>query len=433
MARRLLWRADAEAERVAAIVRMVAALVLLIFVELIDDDDLPGDRAEAVLIDAQIDSARFFLAALLLVGMVSYFAARRGWGMGWRPYVTVTMDAALMLGNLAHALWIADLPGNLFPVMPILWAMPIIMAGMVIHYRIGLQIYVGALYIIGIAAIWLWFGHADIVERSVKLSQVSLLFGTPADIMRLLMLTCVAAILVLVAWRGRTLLETAVQDAARRSRLSRFLPGEIAELLETPAGEALRDGRRQIATVVFVDIRNSTARAETFDPARLSVFISSFRRRVSRAAQNHGGLIDKFIGDGALLVFGVPDETPDAAARAIAFGHDLLASIERWNAKRCFDPPLRIGIGMHTGEVYCGLVGDVQRLEFTVLGDTVNVAARIEQLTKTYGVPMLASEATLVAADLPGWSEIANEPVRGRTAPIGLLAPAAISSALPAS
>ena len=119
------------------------------------------------------------------------------------------------------------------------------------------------------------------------------------------------------------------------------------------------------------------------DPTRLAVFIASFRRRVIQAAALHGGMIDKFAGDGALVLFGVPEAKPDDAARALACGRTLLDLVERWNAKRNFDPPLRIGIGVHTGEMFCGVVGDEDRLEFTVLGETVNTAARIEQATKT--------------------------------------------------
>ena len=120
------------------------------------------------------------------------------------------------------------------------------------------------------------------------------------------------------------------------------------------------------------------------DPARLAVFITSFRRRVIRAAALHGGMIDKFAGDGALdPVRRAGSAEPDDAARALACGRTLLDLVERWNAKRNFDPPLRIGIGIHTGEMFCGVVGDEDRLEFTVVGETVNTAARIEQATKT--------------------------------------------------
>jgi adenylate cyclase len=176
--------------------------------------------------------------------------------------------------------------------------------------------------------------------------------------------------------------------------------------------DAWRSGRRQEVTVVFVDLRDSTALAEHMDPARVSIFVSAFRRRVMQAAQAHGGIVDKFIGDGALLIFGVPEPEPDDAKRAIGCAKEIVRLIARWNAKRHLHPPVRVGIGLHT------------RLEFTVLGDVVNVAARIEQATKRFAVPLLASDATIArAGESSEWREVSREAPRGRSGEILLLTP----------
>jgi adenylate cyclase len=228
------------------------------------------------------------------------------------------------------------------------------------------------------------------------------------------MLLLLGGALVLVTMRGRTLLRRAVDEAVRRASLARFLPPEISSLVGTVAAANLREGRRQVVTVVFVDMRDSTSRAETLDPRALSVFISSFRRRITRSAQRHGGVIDKFVGDGALVVFGVPEPGTGDAQRALTFASDLTNRVDRWNGKRGFNPPVCIGVGVHTGEVYCGLVGDEPRIEFTVLGDAVNVAARLEDATKRYGRSVLASEAAIGAAGVPGWVELGSEILRGR-------------------
>jgi adenylate cyclase len=213
-------------------------------------------------------------------------------------------------------------------------------------------------------------------------------------------------------------------EASHRTSLARFLPVEVAAIVEAGKLAEWRRGRRQRVTVLFVDIRGSTGLAERMDPSTLSHLISSFRQRVMRAAVMHGGVVDKFIGDGALLAFGIPEPKPDDPTRAIACAHEILRLIDEWNLQQAFDPPVRVGIGIHEGEAYCGVVGDDERLEFTVLGDMVNVAARIEQATKRFRVPLLASAKVVEAAGQGAeWDEVSREKLPGRVEPVAILAP----------
>lgn len=208
---------------------------------------------------------------------------------------------------------------------------------------------------------------------------------------------------------------SALREANRRHRLSRFLPQELVLRLADDDG-SLKAGRRQQAAIVFIDMRGSTTLAESLDPHRLSEFLSAFRRRVTRLARLRGGVVDKFIGDGALVVFGLPEPRPDDAARALAFARDLVTVIARWGDRAAQAEPVRIGVGVHYGTVFCGIIGEEARYEFTVLGDAVNVAARLEQATKLHGVPILVSEAARRAAGEPAaaWREVCCEPLRGR-------------------
>jgi adenylate cyclase len=234
-------------------------------------------------------------------------------------------------------------------------------------------------------------------------------------------------VLVLAAARARALLRRAIDEERRRTNLTRYLPPEIAGWLAETSVEELRRGRRQAVAVLFTDIRGFTERAEAMAPEDLGRFVAEFRRRVSLAAGRHGGVIDEFVGDSAMVVFGVPTPGPADARDALRCARGLLAEVAGWNTSRAAAglEPVRIGVGVHCGEVFCGAVGDEGRLEFTVLGDTVNVAARLEQATKAAGFALIASRELLDAAgedaaSEPGWTPLPVAPLRGRHAPVRL-------------
>ena len=213
----------------------------------------------------------------------------------------------------------------------------------------------------------------------------------------------------------------ALAEVRKRARLAPFLPAEVATRLAD--GEmTLRDGRSGPATVVFVDIRSFTSLAEGLSPKALSTLLTAFRRDVSSAARRHGGMVDKFIGDGALVVFGAVEARDDAARDALAFAAALTSGPRK---RRQPDGRFRIGIGIHHGDVFCMIVGASERQEFTVLGDTVNVAARFEEATKAFGTELLVSEIVLQAAraDLATWRKVSRAPLRGRSESLPLYAP----------
>jgi adenylate cyclase len=418
--RRLLREAEIAAERRTGLVRVAVAAVLLSTIVVV-----AGDYSGAsLLVRRQIEAAEVSLTLFGIVGIVgSWFAYRRVWTR-WLAVATATADAAIILGNLAYDHASSGIAGDFFSAFPVVWVIPIAIAASAIHYRPRLQAYVAGLYLIGLAAIVVLAGFLDGGGRRQVAGELSILFGMPPNVIRLVMLLTAALILILVARQGRSLLERAVRETTLRANLTRYLPGELAPILSEEGFSGLRQGRRMRVAILFVDIRDSSALAEGMDPSRLAVFVSAFRRRVMRAAALHGGVVDKFLGDGAMLLFGVPAESPTDAARALACGRTLQALIDRWNAKRRFDPPVRIGIGAHAGDVFCGVVGDDSRLEFTVLGESVNITARIEQATKAVDEPFLASREVVEAAgETDRWAEVAHEPLRGMTRPVRLMAP----------
>lgn len=177
-----------------------------------------------------------------------------------------------------------------------------------------------------------------------------------------------------------------------RDIMDKVVSPEIAyELLQR--GVTL-GGEEREATVLFADIRGFTTLAEQLPPPELIQLLNAYLSRMSRVIEEKKGVIDKYIGDEVMAIFGAPLISSDHALRAVTAAVDMLAELQRFNAEEGRNAPLRIGIGIATGPVIAGNVGSPQRLNYTVLGDTVNLASRLQGLTKEYGVPLILSGPT---------------------------------------
>ena len=176
---------------------------------------------------------------------------------------------------------------------------------------------------------------------------------------------------------------------------------------------------------MFLDIRDFTAFAEKRSPADVVDYLNTiFGEAVDAVVQRHG-IVNKFLGDGFMAVFGAPIAEGNPCAAAVEAGLDIVARIDRL-ARDGRVPPTRVGIGLHAGPAVVGNIGSAQRKEYTVIGDVVNVASRVEALNKPLGSQMLVTEEVWRAADLGesrGVSALAREPIqiRGRETPIKIL------------
>ena len=206
-----------------------------------------------------------------------------------------------------------------------------------------------------------------------------------------------------------------------RRTFGRYLGDQaLAELLASPDRLAL-GGERRAITVLFSDIRDFTAIAERLSPEALVDLLNLYLTPMSRAVLERGGYLDKYIGDAVMAVFGAPIPRPDHAAAA------LDAAIAMHQALRALAPALAargveidIGVGVNTGEAVVGNMGSAERFDYTAVGDAVNLASRLEGLTKVYGVACLVGDAAAAAAPEHRTREIDRVRVKGKARPVAL-------------
>ncbi len=210
------------------------------------------------------------------------------------------------------------------------------------------------------------------------------------------------------------------QEEIIRRLFSLYVTPEVAE--HAIAYGAERGGQLAAATVLFSDIRGFTAMTERLGAEAIIALLNRYFEAMSAAITGAGGLVNKFGGDSLLAVFGTPlNPAEDHAARGIQAAQEMLTALADFNAdqRQRGEPELRIGIGIATGAVVVGNVGSAERLEYTVIGDTVNLAARLQALTKDMGLTVLfdAPTAQAIGHSATAVSEIE---VRGKEAPVAV-------------
>ncbi|MCM2277652.1 MAG: HAMP domain-containing protein [Oligoflexia bacterium] len=180
-----------------------------------------------------------------------------------------------------------------------------------------------------------------------------------------------------------------------KSTFAKFHSKEVAEKVLT--GELKLGGERSSAAVFFSDVRGFTAMSERMDPESLVKILNRYMTRMVRVILSHGGIVDKYVGDAIMATWGVPIAKPDDVERALRACIGMRVALSDLNAELAAEglPPLRIGMGLNFGALISGNIGSEERMEFTVIGDTVNTASRIESLTKEFGTDLLVSRYAL--------------------------------------
>jgi adenylate cyclase len=414
------WRA----ERTVALLRLVVAgIIAVAFYVAVSLQEPIND----IVLVRQLAVAAATIAGYVIHGLLALWIVASRNFRSWMAWVFSTIDVLLILLSVDAVLINNTLSGYYLAAAPVLWVAPAILAFGVLRYNPLLQAYMAVLALAGMGVVVLRRMPPPGLEPGGNMADpMQRLFALPPNVMRLVMLALFCVVLVAATMRARRLLARAIAEGSRRANLTRYLPMQVADALATMSPERLMRGRRQLGAVLFIDIRGFTARTENMDPAEVSRFLSEFRRIVREAAEPHGGVIDKHIGDAAMVVFGLPQPGEEDARHALAAVRDVLAGIKAWNERlrEAGEPPVRVGIGAHWGEVFVGAIGDEQRLEFSVLGDTVNIASRLEGQAKHLDYALVVSQDLLDAArEEPsdnGWDTVPPQILRGRHTPTAM-------------
>jgi adenylate cyclase len=359
------------------------------------------------------------LAAFLAVTALRLALAYRRWLSPPFLIAGVCLDIALLLGLIWSFHLQYQQPAPFYLKVPTLLYVFIFIALRALRFEpvyviaAGLSAAAGWLAMLAYAAS---SGEMVVTRDYVRyLTSNSVLIG--AEIDKIIAILMVTGVLALALARSRRILYRAVLDSVLAKDLSRFVAPEVAARISA-SERGLRAGEGEVreATVLFTDIEGFSTLAEKVSPERLVMLLNEYFEAISGAVERHGGVITQFQGDAMLITFNTVRDDPDHAAKAVR----TALEIQELTRERLFGGAVRMRTrcGINTGRIVAGAVGSAERLLYTVHGDEVNIAARLEQLNKKYGTYLLASESAVRAAGGEFPFRLVDEiAVRGRAAP----------------
>jgi len=281
-------------------------------------------------------------------------------------------------------------------------------------------------FILGVGETW---GSLSPAAQTATFLEPNTLSAV-ALVKQVLLLLIIAAILAAAVRRARAIALRQVRVEAERAQLARYFSPNLVDALadaDRPVGAI----RRSEIAVLFADIVGFTRTAEAIGPENTIALLRQFHARMQAAIFAHRGTLDKYLGDGVMATFGTPLPGPRDAANALAAAREMAAAIHQWNEERrsAGGVPIAIGLGVHWRPVVLGDIGGENRLEFATIGDTVNVASRLEALTRELAVEIVVSgdlvqalraSVTAIEADalMAGFTRTEAQALRGRDAPI---------------
>jgi adenylate cyclase len=339
-----------------------------------------------------------------------HFLLKAGHFKPWLRYASCLVDVSLcgvvmLIDFVTHGSLYAASSGG-----PALYAVAVAVA--TLRLQPGLCLFAGAVAAAQFITIMLLVVRPAAPAVEVFISSTRDVYVT---LMKSFFLLTIGGIGWVATRSMRGMLLRLTESAVERERVRGVLGMHVSEqVMEYLLSGSMKDGgERRTITVCFTDIRDFTRLSESRPPEEVLRLLNLYFGRMCDIVAAHGGVVNKFLGDGMLLVFGAPAHQADDAQRAIAAARDMLAEVARMRERGEF-PELRIGVGMHRGEAVVGNVGGVQRQEYTAIGDTVNTASRVQDLTKPLGRSLLLTRECVQALGEAGFEPLGSHTVKGR-------------------
>lgn len=379
------------------------------------------------------------ISILILLGVLQFVCARQRFHFDPLKYVFVSLDCAVLAIVLAV--------GNPFAAydVPPSFAMNgsqfalffLFLMQTAFSFRPRLVLWCGASIATARTGMLLWAINRPGAITNVDLPDLTpealiVAFANPNYVhlghwlIEILSCLLVAFGLAVAVQRSRGLVETRTAAERARSNLERYFSPNVVDRLSGSTG-LLGSVRDQNVAVLFTDIVGFTKLCENESAANIVALLREYHDRLGQAVFDNGGTLDKYIGDGLMATFGTPEPGPADARNALRCAIDMVAALDKWNAERITvgEPVISVGIGVHYGPVVAGDIGNARRLEYGVIGDTVNTASRLEHLTRELNTPVVVSGSVLQAVEegacgdtaiVEAFSPLGMRQLRGRDA-----------------
>jgi len=361
--------------------------------------------------DWMIPPVTFALGAFFIAAAVRLFLVHRGPVAGWFVAASVVVELCLLFLLIWSFHIQYEQPPAFYLKAPTLLYVFIFITLRALRFEARFVLLAGFTAASGWLAMVLYAVYSDPADDMITrdyvhyLTSNSVLIGGELD--KIITILVVTAILAVAQVRSRRMLVRSVVEEAAARDLSRFFAPEIAERI-TNAENQIHPGHGEArdATILTIDIRGFTQFATTLPPSELIGALVEYQSRMVPVIQAHGGSIDKFLGDGILAAFGAAAPSDTHAADAMRALEAVVAVADAWTRDReAMDRrPMRIGAAVATGRVVFGAVGDETRLEYTVIGDAVNLAVKLEKHNKVGETRALATADAFELAVRQGYT-----------------------------